>query len=193
MNQLITGGAPHCMAYENPLLQLQLLVASQLDSKNVPLSYIVSGVDEILLSWVGPTRRNHKRNSTLHEQGVRVFFPNKHMEVSWNGGTPKSSILMGFSLINHPIWGYPQFRNPLYIFLCGTPERNLLRSTPPRAQRGPTGGPRQCMQKPSHPTRGQGRDEPRQHAEVASDRGNKAWFVGVIFTLDLQYIYIYLL
>ena len=27
-----------------------------------------------------------------------------HMEVSWNGGTPTSSILLGFSIINHPFW-----------------------------------------------------------------------------------------
>ena len=29
------------------------------------------------------------------------------MEVSWNGGIPKSSILMGFSIINHPFEGTP--------------------------------------------------------------------------------------
>ena len=27
------------------------------------------------------------------------------MGVSLNGGTPKSSILIGFSIINHPYWG----------------------------------------------------------------------------------------
>jgi hypothetical protein len=27
------------------------------------------------------------------------------MEVSINGGSPKSSILVGFSFINHPFWG----------------------------------------------------------------------------------------
>ena len=30
-----------------------------------------------------------------------------HMGVSWNRGTSKSSILMGFSLINPPFWGTP--------------------------------------------------------------------------------------
>ena len=34
------------------------------------------------------------------------------MEVSINGGTPKSSILIVFSLINHPFWGTPIYRNP---------------------------------------------------------------------------------
>ena len=33
------------------------------------------------------------------------------MGVSKNNGTPKSSILTGFSLINHPFWGTPIFGN----------------------------------------------------------------------------------
>ena len=34
-----------------------------------------------------------------------------HMDVSENSGTPKSSILIGFSIINHPFWGTPVFGN----------------------------------------------------------------------------------
>ena len=34
-----------------------------------------------------------------------------HMGVSKNGGTPKSSILIGFSIINHPFWGTHIFGN----------------------------------------------------------------------------------
>ena len=33
----------------------------------------------------------------------------KYMGVSKNSGTPKSSILIGFSIINHPFWGTPIF------------------------------------------------------------------------------------
>jgi len=33
------------------------------------------------------------------------------MGVSENGGTPKSSILTEFSIINHPFWGTPIFGN----------------------------------------------------------------------------------
>ena len=36
---------------------------------------------------------------------------NIHMDVSENSGTPKSSILIGFSIINHPFWGPPIFGN----------------------------------------------------------------------------------
>ena len=31
--------------------------------------------------------------------------------VSKNSGIPKSSILIGFSIINHPFWGTPIFGN----------------------------------------------------------------------------------
>ena len=33
------------------------------------------------------------------------------MGVSKNRDTPKSSILIGFSIINHPFWGTPIFGN----------------------------------------------------------------------------------
>ena len=34
-----------------------------------------------------------------------------YVDVSENSGTPKSSILIGFSIINHPFWGTPIFGN----------------------------------------------------------------------------------
>ena len=54
-----------------------------------------------------------------------------YMGVSLNGGTPKSSILVGFSIINHPFWGTTIFGNthigpgepPLFR------DRNLHRQT----------------------------------------------------------------
>ena len=38
------------------------------------------------------------------------------MAVSENSGTPKSSILIGFSIINHPFWGSSIFGNT-HIYL----------------------------------------------------------------------------
>ena len=35
----------------------------------------------------------------------------QYTDVSENSGTPKSSILIGFSIINHPFWGTPIFGN----------------------------------------------------------------------------------
>ena len=37
--------------------------------------------------------------------------PKINMDVSKNSGTPKSSILIGFSIINHPFWGTTIFGN----------------------------------------------------------------------------------
>ena len=37
--------------------------------------------------------------------------PHVDMGVSENSGTPKSSILIGFSIINHPFWGTTIFGN----------------------------------------------------------------------------------
>ena len=39
------------------------------------------------------------------------YFLCLKMGVSKNRGTPKSSILIGFSIINHPFWGTPIFGN----------------------------------------------------------------------------------
>ena len=40
--------------------------------------------------------------------------------VSENCGTPKSSILIGFSIINHPIWGIPIFGNTHVYIVDGS-------------------------------------------------------------------------
>ena len=39
------------------------------------------------------------------------------MGVSKNRGTPKTSFLIGFSIINHPFWGTPIFGNTHVIIL----------------------------------------------------------------------------
>ena len=41
------------------------------------------------------------------------------MDVSENNGTPKSSILIGFSIINHPFWGTPILETPRCLLLKG--------------------------------------------------------------------------
>ena len=54
-----------------------------------------------------------------------VFQEKKHQNKSWrfsifymgvseNWGTPKSSILIWFSIINHPFWGTPILETPIY-------------------------------------------------------------------------------
>ena len=43
-----------------------------------------------------------------NEAPAKSFY---HLDVSENRGTPKSYILIGFSIINHPFWGIPIFGN----------------------------------------------------------------------------------
>ena len=55
------------------------------------------------------------RGVALHQQMGKVIRSGfwtkcsrlEYLGVSINGGTPKSSILIGISLINHPFWGTP--------------------------------------------------------------------------------------
>ena len=52
-----------------------------------------------------------------------------HRGVSKNRGTPKSSILVGFSIINHPIWGTPIFGNT-HITWCRISSINSIVAGP---------------------------------------------------------------
>ena len=50
------------------------------------------------------------------------------MGVSKNRGTPKSSILIGFFIINHPFWGTPIFGNT-HILLVSPHSADLRNRT----------------------------------------------------------------
>ena len=63
--------------------------------------------------------------------------------ISKNCGTPKSSILIGFSIISHPFWGTPILETPLWwwiglgrVFLPPPPKFN---SSPLKSYRNPIG------------------------------------------------------
>ena len=43
------------------------------------------------------------------------YLSSTHLDISKNSGTPKSSILLGFSIINHSFWGTPIFGNTQII------------------------------------------------------------------------------
>ena len=62
---------------------------------------------------------NHHPGMCWFSWKVFVIPPPKkkdsHVDVSKNSGTPKSSILIGFSIINHPFWGTPNFRKHPYF------------------------------------------------------------------------------
>ena len=62
----------------------------------------------ILSHEVGRVQRG-TCSSMLKLSSTLFFCVYLQMGVSENSGTPKSSILIGFSIINHPFWGYPYF------------------------------------------------------------------------------------
>ena len=51
---------------------------------------------------------------------VTVLVLYIYMGVSKNRGTPKSSILIGFSIINHPFWGTPILETPISFMIIVT-------------------------------------------------------------------------
>ena len=70
-----------------------------------------------------------------HEVGSEhVITPVIHLDVSENSGAPKSSILIGFSIINHPFWGTPIFGNT-HLFLAIYKGSHV---TPFMVENGPT-------------------------------------------------------
>ena len=88
----------------------------------------------------------HRKVSILHQlEGFNsYFFPTKgmlsafgillarkNMGVSKNRGTPKSSILIGFSIINHPFWGTLFLETPIWFpyFRSGKSMRRSLART----------------------------------------------------------------
>ena len=61
--------------------------------------------------------------------GITIHQP-KQMGVSKNNGTPKSSILIGCSIINHPFWGvlhpYFWFNTQIEKRLLSTPRQKIF-------------------------------------------------------------------
>ena len=62
-----------------------------------------------------------------------------YMGVSQNNGTSKSSILIGFSILNHPVLGYPNFWKHPYISYCQIgdtlPKANMAHQKHPIVER----------------------------------------------------------
>ena len=67
----------------------------------------------VLPRWKCVTRMGEPYKWPFNKQvtGVRITSYNPYMDVSENSGTPKSSILIRFSIINHPFWGTTIFGN----------------------------------------------------------------------------------
>ena len=62
--------------------------------------------------WIGRRQEAHQKYGTYQlDDRLLGWSASNYMDVSENSGTPKSSILVGFSIINHPFWGTLIFGN----------------------------------------------------------------------------------
>ena len=59
----------------------------------------------------GFAKRQQDFNRISKISHSQILIWQQNVGVSNNRGTPKSSILIGFSIINHPFWGAPIFGN----------------------------------------------------------------------------------
>ena len=82
---------------------------------NRPRTIIFLHVSGILLIW-----RSFKNKLSKERNENKKNLP--EMDVSENRGTTKSSILIGFSIINHPFWGTPG-----YPYFLETPKYTSLK------------------------------------------------------------------
>ena len=72
-------------------------------------SHQVGGLSPFLgLETISPMWATEKKTLPFHHTGYIHMY---NIGVSKNSGTPKSSILIGLSIINHPFWGTPIFGN----------------------------------------------------------------------------------
>ena len=85
------------------------------DVSGAPNSRLVVFFHHEFRKWPPP----HPYLSSLLEINLGGTFVDTG--VSENSGTPKSSILIGFSLKNHPFWGTPIFGNThMFVFIFRT-------------------------------------------------------------------------
>ena len=72
----------------------------------------------------GPERQSQCHIVTMRFTKRGIFM---YIWVYWNRGTPKSSILMGFSLMNHPFGGTPISGNPhIWVYWNYTPMNGMI-------------------------------------------------------------------
>ena len=91
------------------------------------------GLSMIMSRW-GVIRAPRFRLKVANHSSVDPL--KKYLGVSINGGTPKSSILIAFSLINHPFWGTTIYGNPHL-----PKEYRSLQTSPTRQDRKRSSGP----------------------------------------------------
>ena len=76
-----------------------------------------AGASWILVVEPHLPRRLNMRLVNWNHHPCYVGKSDAYIEVSWNGGTSKSSILNGFSVVNHPFIGIFHWWTPPYLYI----------------------------------------------------------------------------
>jgi len=61
-----------------------------------------------------PARQSMPNKPATFEFNIHAI--QSHLGFSKNNGIPKSSILIGFSIVNHPLWGTPILETSIYFY-----------------------------------------------------------------------------
>ena len=93
------------------LSTIQPVVVNEISSPNLAVIKTDTwhGSHEILVVVMMGSSFHGLWHNTPPKKTEQFFIP--YMDVSENSCTPKSSMLIGFSIINHPFWGTPIFGN----------------------------------------------------------------------------------
>ena len=102
-------------------------VRNQSSQKMSTVSILVLNMDSFRFCMVGISITVYLLLTNVWSNFTNISGWNFQMDVSENNGTPKSSILIGFSIINHPFWGTPIFGNTQIALILPKPPCSLLR------------------------------------------------------------------
>ena len=107
---LSLGGTNKGVWFYCPIGYVLLTMISSSSSKQKNKCFCESHLHTIINSHLSPTISNLSISAFSSMSTLKQILT-QNMGVSQNSGTPKSSILIGFSTINHPFWGTPIFGN----------------------------------------------------------------------------------
>ena len=115
-NSMVTCSCPSTPCFLDPASHHCEMIRSDSGNRNKPRVSMPQIQRVFWLTFLLHIPWATKKNGlTFHEvclKGILILVNyNPHMDVSKNKGTPKFSILIGFSFINHPFWSTPIFGN----------------------------------------------------------------------------------
>ena len=77
----------------------------------IQIDSVASSVPLLNQSWEELDQKSFEKTTSSRVSQLDTSRWYVDVDVSENSGTPKSSILIRFSIINHPFWGTPIFGN----------------------------------------------------------------------------------